>query len=534
MVKHLGVMLDCSRNAVMNVPAVKKYIDILKRLGHNTLMLYTEDTFEVENQPYFGYLRGRYTQEELREIDAYACTHGIELIPCVQTLAHLNAIVRWETYNTHTDVADILLCDDYRTDQLIEDIFSTISKCFTSRRVHIGMDEAHMVGLGKYLDLHGYQNRFQLLIRHLRKVCGIAQKHGFQPMMWSDMFFRLVNAGDYTRPADFGAELIAQVPEEVGLVYWDYYYKDKPHYDDMIRSHRQFSNELWFAGGLRTWCGFAPKNGFSMDTIDAAVPSLLENGVEHVIFTQWGDDGQECSHFATLPSLYYATQKLRGVEDKTTIKEGFYREFGIEFDEFLLLDLEGTTDNSPNERANPEKFMFYNDCFSGIFDCTVPEGFEPRYTERAEKLRALAEYPVYGVLFDSAAKLCDFLQLKYTIGIRTRNAYHQKDMAAMQTLIADYEQMLVLLEQFYQSHKKRWFAENKPHGFDVQDIRIGGLKQRIISCRDRLIQFASGHITVIEELEEQILPEFSTKDAWHNCWAGEATVNTISWGMISS
>ena len=65
---HLGVMLDCSRNGVLKPESVKRYIDILSRLGYNCLMLYTEDTYEVDNQPYFGYLRGRYSQEELKEI----------------------------------------------------------------------------------------------------------------------------------------------------------------------------------------------------------------------------------------------------------------------------------------------------------------------------------------------------------------------------------------------------------------------------------------------------------------------------------
>ena len=46
-----------------------------------------------------------------------------------------------------------------------------------------------MVGLGRYLDKHGYVNRFELLLKHLNKVCEIAQKYGFKPMMWVDMFF---------------------------------------------------------------------------------------------------------------------------------------------------------------------------------------------------------------------------------------------------------------------------------------------------------------------------------------------------------
>ena len=43
------------------------------------------------------------------------------------------------------------------------------------------------------------------------------------------------------------------------------------------------------------------------------------------------------------------------------------------------------------------------------------------------------------------------------------------------------------------------------------------------------MQYLNGEISVIEELEEDILPEFPTKDAWHNSWAEEVTVNTMSW-----
>ena len=79
--RRFGTMIDCSRNAVMNVTSVKKWIDITSDLGYNSLLLYTEDTYEVDNQPYFGYMRGRYSKNELKELDAYAKSKGIELIP---------------------------------------------------------------------------------------------------------------------------------------------------------------------------------------------------------------------------------------------------------------------------------------------------------------------------------------------------------------------------------------------------------------------------------------------------------------------
>ena len=162
-------------------------------MGYNTVQLYTEDTYEADGEPYFGYLRGRYSKAELKELDAYARGIGIELVPCIQTLAHLGGITRWAEYGGITDIGDILLAGEERTYELIEHMFRTCAECFTSRRINIGMDEAHMLGLGAYLDKHGYKDRFSILSEHLRRVCEIADKYGFKPMMWSDMFFRLAS-----------------------------------------------------------------------------------------------------------------------------------------------------------------------------------------------------------------------------------------------------------------------------------------------------------------------------------------------------
>ena len=120
-----GAMIDASRNAVPTVEAVKRMMDKLAMLGMNLLMLYTEDTYEVPGQPYFGYLRGRYSRTELRELDDYAYSLGIELVPCIQTLAHLNALMRWPQYAELRDCHDILCVGEEKVYGLIEDMFRT-------------------------------------------------------------------------------------------------------------------------------------------------------------------------------------------------------------------------------------------------------------------------------------------------------------------------------------------------------------------------------------------------------------------------
>ena len=124
-----GVMIDCSRNAVPSVSGLKRFIGAVAKMGYNVVMLYTEDTFEVENEPYFGYKRGRYSAQELREIDAYARECGVELVPFIQTLAHLASLKRWRAYRHKIfDIDDILLADEPQTYKFLENIFSSMSR----------------------------------------------------------------------------------------------------------------------------------------------------------------------------------------------------------------------------------------------------------------------------------------------------------------------------------------------------------------------------------------------------------------------
>ena len=118
-IKTLGVMIDCSRNGVYTVETLKTMFSLLAKMGYNYVQLYTEDTYEIEGEPCFGYLRGRYSKADLKELDAAAQACGLELIPCIQTLAHLGGITRWPQYHDCTDTGDILLAGEEKTYALI-------------------------------------------------------------------------------------------------------------------------------------------------------------------------------------------------------------------------------------------------------------------------------------------------------------------------------------------------------------------------------------------------------------------------------
>lgn len=509
MSRSLGVMIDCSRDAVYSAETLKEYFGLLRKMGYTYVQLYTEDVYEVEGEPYFGYLRGRYTKQELKELDAAARANGLELVPCIQTLAHLGGIARWYEYSKECiDLGDILLAGEERTYELIEKMFQTCAECFTSRRINIGMDEAHMVGLGKYLDRHGYENRSKILLKHLTRVAQIAAKYGFSPMMWSDMFFRLFNNGQYYCTGNVPQEVTSLVPKNVTLVYWDYYSTDRGHYDGMIAAHKQFENPVVFAGGDSGWYGFAPHNRYAVRAWRAAMGSCTENGVEDVFVTCWKDDGAECSLFATLPVLFSAAEYARGNFDEEVIAEKFRRFAGVSMEDFFALDEVNLDAESP---VNPCKYMLYSDPFLGIFDRTV-SGDGRRFAAVREKLRAGAKSVRYGYLFKTLMALCGVLEIKYDLGVRTRRAYGADDRAALTALVADYKELEKRLKIFYRLFLAQRERECKPNGFEKQDIRLGGLMQRVAHCRNVLSQYLAGRRKAIPELEEAILPFADGKD----------------------
>ncbi len=515
--RHLGVMLDCSRNAVMNERTLRRVIDLLAKLGYNTLELYTEDTFEVDGEPYFGYLRGRYTQAELRSLDAYAKEKGVELIPCIQTLAHFTNTSRLPVYEGLWDTGDVLLVGEERTYAFIENLFKSVRACFSSKHINIGMDEAHFVGLGEYLNRHGYENRFDILLSHLRRVAKIAEKYGFEAHMWSDMFTRLANGGGcYGRDIVIPKEVAQQLPDNVEPCYWDYYHTEIEDYDAMFKTHEVFGKNVWFAGCLWGWCSFAPCNIRTLRNMKPAVQSAIKHGVKDVLLAFWGDNGGECSFFSMLPSLYTLRQYADGNFDEESIERGFYQTFGVEREAFMTLDLANQTPSNRIEDPliNPCKAMLYNDPLMGIMDAHYErEGgidFKGYADTIADVGRRAGEY---GYLFETLSKLCAALAVKAELGIRARKTYRSGDLAGLHTIAEDFDRAIALVEEFYLAFEGQWQRENKAFGLEIHQARIGGAIFRMKNVARKLRAYFAGELSRIEELEEEIL-EYSADGVW--------------------
>ena len=529
--EKIGLMLDCSRNAVPTVETLKLLIDLLAKMGYNRLELYTEDTYEIKNRPYFGYLRGRYSGEELKQIDAYAASKGVELTPCIQVLAHLNGIFRYGPFENVHDCNDIILVDEEETYKLIEDMFASIAENFTCREINIGCDESHMLGLGKFLDRFGYQNKFEIFSRHLDRVLEIANKDGFKCSIWDCMYFRFVTGGAYDNSKPIPQEMLDRIPKNLSLIYYNY----SPNTRDLFEAHKQFENQVEFAGAAWRWLGFAPDNSYSIKSAKAAIADAREFGVKKIMLTAWGDDGCEASVFSLLPTLYYFGQAANGKSvAPSDLEKGFRKLTGLGFQEFMCVDINRfewmeKIEGFHGKSSNAEKVFLYNDCFCGIFDGFLTGGECAHYAQAVERLKA-AEKGKFAYVFKTLRALCEILTLKADLGARTRKAYKECDKGALLKLTDDYTEIVKRVKIFYNLLRKQWFRENKPFGFEVQDIRFGGLMQRIKACRQQLIDYCAGKVQSISELEEDLLPlqEIFLDPFGHFLFGGHARIVSVN------
>ncbi len=510
----LEIMVDCSRNAVLSVDGAKKLIRYLAVLGFEALQLYTEDTLTIPEYPYAGHMRGRYSLEEIAAIKEYGDLFGIELVPCIQTLAHLRQTLRWQAHSDMHDIDDILLIGEEKTYEFIESLIRQCRKMFTSDRINIGMDEAYQVGMGRYLQKNGYTDRSMLMVKHLRRVVDICRKYGFKPMMWSDMFFYLQFKGDYyVAEGKFSEEVKREIPAELTLLYWDYYSCDPGRYAKMFGMHHDLHDKTGFAGGAWRWMGAVPNNSFSLQAVDVALNEAVKAKVSQVIATLWGDDGGEAAVLSVMPALQlYSDMNYYG--DRTRLEDNFLITTGLTLDDFMLIDgpqaMPGR--NTAVPYANPPKYMLFQDVMMGLFDLHVKEEKDAAYLKQiavrtADLLAALPEDSPWKNLFRAHEALCVALSRKCDLGLRIRKNYAAGSKEELrQIAIREIPALIADIRIYYQHFRTLWLDFNKVFGLEIQDIRYGGLIMRLESAAGRLADYLEGRLMDLPELEQELLP----------------------------
>jgi hypothetical protein len=496
----LGIMLDCSRNAVMTVDHVKRWLRRLALLGYNMMMLYTEDTYRLPGEPFFGFFRGAYSPQDLRAVDDCAARLGIEMIGCIQTLAHLEQVLKWGAYSSVRDTSHIILAGEAQTYALIRKMVACYAENFRSRRIHIGMDEAHDLGRGRYLDRNGWRRPFDIFNEHLAQVIAVCDEHRLRPMIWSDMYFRMGSkTGDYyDKQSVIPPDVRAAIPAAVDLVYWDYYHDNEQDYRDFIAMHRALGKEPIMGAGIWTWGRLWYDRGCTEANAAPCISVCRADGVRELFFCLWGDDGAYCEFDSALAGIAFAAAGAFG-ESQESLRRRFQAVCGIGYDEVLLgCELE--------QIAAPP--ILWDDPLIGLHaisraaaepDCW-PRALS-HYRRLARRLSRFREQ-TEPVDLAHASLLARYLATKIEFRMGLEDAYFSRDAAKLAAVVKGVARMIRLTERVIESFRRQWLRRNRRPGLEVIEARLGGVRQRYVELATALREIMSGEAESIWELDE--------------------------------
>lgn len=493
----VGTMIDLSRNAVFKVDYFKHVIRKQASLGYNEIWLYMEDVYELTNYPKFGYLRGRYSKEELIELVSYANLFGISLIPCIQTLGHMGQFLRWFSNTKLKDQPDILLPENDSVFELIKEMLSTMKYIFKSNKIHIGMDETFGHGLGRYYKLNGFKNPKQIFLDHLKKVNDLCLKEGFEEVcVWSDMFFRTASQTDsyYDPTIKFPIELLNQIPKNITLVYWDYYNSDISLVKKMLENHISMDRKVIMASGTWLWT----KLNYDKNKTDATAPvhikAALDLGIKDIILTQWNDDGAYCDYETNYLGLF----DMMNVMKSNTLNTDYLSRINLISYENLVLA------SNINALGFSPVHALWDDILLGIY-ANQFVGYEYQLLDPV--IDALKSY-VLGLEnrgLENTEYLARLLKAKLSFRRHFIRAYKEK--TSFNQALEALNEIDLYIPLVNKSLTKHWHERNKVFGLEVLQNRIYAQLSRTIEARYIINAYANQMIDRIDFLEEVIVKE---------------------------
>lgn len=509
--KTAGVMPDLSNYSPLTVAGLSSFMDYMAVMGLNMALLYIEDVYELPTRKYFGHQRGSYSAAELREIDDYAFDYGIEIIPCMQTLGHL------EKYLSNPEAADVrettreLNIDKEETYKFIEQMIIATTAPLRSKRIHVGMDEVWGLGRGnESLKKYGVRDQQELFLTHLERVVKITDRLGLRPMIWNDFVFCLNSErgiDKYDEKTEIPDDIIARFPKNLDLVYWHYGEEIRGCDDYMIKKNLKFGNNVIYAGGLIMWGTPMPDNKFSYLAAEEGLTAAKNNSLSEVFTALWcyGDKGSDL--FTSLLHLQqFAEHTYHENPTEEHIKARFEACTGADFDAFMntsyfhnKLDREY---KNYNERYHGQKFLWHDSLLGKYEFMLADDPISPHYAKWADYYQALAQKSgKWADTYERFSVILSYLSRKTYLLENLAKGYQRGDRKFLENcaekLIPD---LISWQEKMHEEFRKMWFKTRKAFGWELLDESLGADRARIISAKRRIEAYLCGDTDEIEEL----------------------------------
>ncbi len=315
-----GFHLDVARGGVATIDTLKALLRWLFLLKYNYFALYVEDLFPWDRYPDIGVHRGRYSNEEWKELVEYGKRLGIEVFPSLELSGHMERILvlpRYREYSEWWPFEDILgsgVLDlsNPNARKFAEDLLEEALMKTESIYIHIGGDETWVLGRGRSLDRLGRFEGPRLYAEHHSRLIEIVRKYNKIPLLWGDMI-----SGVFLRELGMEREhweklLSEPIWREALIANWDYSPRDREYFRNSIKMFKERGFKQIVCPGIWNWNLFYPDFDKALANLRGFLGAAREEGVEGFMVTAWGDDGCECLYSFIYPLILAAIEIAEG------------------------------------------------------------------------------------------------------------------------------------------------------------------------------------------------------------------------------
>ncbi|HZJ26118.1 MAG TPA: family 20 glycosylhydrolase [Acidimicrobiia bacterium] len=286
-----GVMVDCSRD---KVPTLSTLFDLIDRLASwkiNHVELYLEHTFAYRNHEVVWRDASPFTATDIRELDEFCRARHVELTPNQNCLGHMR---RWLSHDRYRPLAlgpppgeaprpvpTTIDPANPASLALVRELLAELLASFSSRRVHVGLDEPWELGGERFDDYLGW----------LHALRDLPELEGREMLVWGDILAE-------------NADRIAQLPDGVTTCEWGY--EGTHPFAARTAAYAEADKPFWVAPGTSAWCTLVGRVTNMRANVAGAADAAAEHGGVGLLTTDWGDLGHLQYLPVSDPGLAYA------------------------------------------------------------------------------------------------------------------------------------------------------------------------------------------------------------------------------------
>ena len=409
-----GMQDDLSRGPLPTLEFQKRQIRIFAAYKLNVYSPYYEHTFEYKSHPLMAPPGGVMTQDEVKELIAYARPYHIDVVPEQEAFGHLHHMLKYDLYGqlAESPHGHVLAPGQAGSIEVIKEWFAEINAVFPSQFVHIGADETFELGRGQTRDRVQKESLGVVYMQFLKEIEVAIRRPGKRYLFWGDI-------------AQESPQLVKSLPKDMIAVAWNYW-----SFSGFDRSIKPFSDagiETWVAPGVNNWNRVFPNNDVALRNIQGFVRDGQRLGSTGMLNTNWDDDGEGLFNQTWYGVLFGATASWQ--KGEASIPE-FTESFGLQFHG----DPTGRIDAAQRKLSQAQALL----AKSGPGEATTQlywiDPFTPEGQIAAQRIRAISRD--VRVLAESALVLV--AQARYTLtgkegalaALRERDALEAVEMGA--------------------------------------------------------------------------------------------------------